>query len=292
MKFVYSSAPAETVTSTTTVTTDQPSVADIEPEESSVDAADTPDAPTPDTEEEERRKAEEEEERRRQREAELDAQLQALEANPAEVDKENLIYGRAFLYCVRDIEKEFKRSPCPLSHDIIVKLGIDLNSMPKGSDNKKQHNFIPPWMNPSRQSNKPSNRPYGGRYSHNDHRGGKGGGNKKFPPSARPSIERNIERVVPLHKAEHAWKAEKIRPEDLEKEEARLLLKNVRSLMNKITPTTKDELIKEFLSYNVSSSQEQLTSVINIIFDKAVEEPKFCPIYAEVCKQQMFPSMY
>ncbi|KIH67442.1 hypothetical protein ANCDUO_02227 [Ancylostoma duodenale] len=172
---VFCSAPAETVTSTTTVTTDQPSVADIEPEESSVDAADTPDAPTPDTEEEERRKAE-----------------------------------------------EFKRSPCPLSHDIIVKLGIDLNSMPKGSDNKKQHNFIPPWMNPSRQSNKPSNRPYGGRYSHNDHRGGKGGGNKKFPPSARPSIERNIERVVPLHKAEHAWKAEKIRPEDLEKEEARV----------------------------------------------------------------------
>ncbi|KAK6738486.1 hypothetical protein RB195_020531 [Necator americanus] len=282
-------APPETVTSATTVTTDQPSVADIEPEESSVDAVDTPDAPTPDTEEEERRKAEEEEERRRLRETELDAQLQLLEANPAEVDKENLIYGRAFLYCVRDIEKEFKRCPCPLSHDKIVQLGIDLNSMPKGSDNKKQHNFIPPWMNPSRQSNKPSNRPYGGRYSHNDHRGGKGGGNKKFPPSARPSIERNIERAIPLHKAEHAWKAEKIRPEDLEKEEARvkLLLKNVRSLMNKITPTTKDELIREFLSYNVSSSQEQLTSVINIIFDKAVEEPKFCPIYAEVCKQQV-----
>ncbi|VDL67105.1 unnamed protein product, partial [Nippostrongylus brasiliensis] len=130
---------------------------------------------------------------------------------------------------------------------------------------------------------------YGGRFSHNDHRGGKGGGNKKFPPSARPSIERNIERAVPLHKAENAWKPDKIRPEDLEKEEARvkLLLKNVRSLMNKITPTTKDDLIKEFLGYDVSSSPQQLASVINIIFDKAVEEPKFCPIYAEVCKQQV-----
>lgn len=127
---------------------------------------------------------------------------------------------------------------------------------------------------------------YGGRFSHNDHRGGKGAGNKKFPPSARPSIERNIERTVPLHKAENAWKPEKIRPEDLEKEEARikvgrpidqrastapwsvsvilmfqLLLKNVRALMNKITPTTKDDLIKEFLNYNVSSSQAQLASV-------------------------------
>ncbi|VDM58459.1 unnamed protein product [Angiostrongylus costaricensis] len=228
---------AETVAPSTN---DQGSILDVEAEESSVDAVDTPDVPTPDTEEEERRKAEEEEERKRQREVELEALLHSLLANPTEVDKENLIYGRAFLYCVRDLEK------------------------------------------------------YGGRFSHNDHRGGKGGGNKKFPPSARPSIERNIERAVSLHKAENAWKAEKIRPEDLEKEEARtkasslsLLLKKVRSLMNKITPTTKDELIKEFLNYNVSSSPEQLAAVINIIFDKAVEEPKFCPIYAEVCKQQV-----
>ncbi|VDO37371.1 unnamed protein product [Haemonchus placei] len=278
-------ATAETVTESTV---DHGSVADVEAEDSTTEVVDTPDAPTPDTEEEERRKAEEEEERKRQRLAELDTLLHSLLENPAEVDSDNLIYGRAFLYCVRDIEKEFKRCPCPLSHDKIVKLGIDLNSMPKGNDNKKQHSFIPPWMNQSRQSNKPSNRPYGGRFSHNDHRGGKGG-NKKFPPSARPSIERNIERGVPLHKAENAWKPEKIRPEDLEKEEARikLLLKNVRSLMNKITPTTKDDLIKEFLGYDVSSSPEQLASVINIIFDKAVEEPKFCPIYAEVCKQQV-----
>ncbi|WKX97208.1 hypothetical protein Q1695_013128 [Nippostrongylus brasiliensis] len=282
----FQPAAAETITAGTV---DQPSTADVEAEDSSVEPADTPDAPTPDTEEEERRKAEEEEERKRQRVLELDSLLATLSANPAEVDNENLIYGRAFLYCVRDIEKEFKRCPCPLSHEKIVKLGIDLNSMPKGSDSKKQHSFIPPWMNQSRQSNKPSNRPYGGRFSHNDHRGGKGGGNKKFPPSARPSIERNIERAVPLHKAENAWKPDKIRPEDLEKEEARvkLLLKNVRSLMNKITPTTKDDLIKEFLGYDVSSSPQQLASVINIIFDKAVEEPKFCPIYAEVCKQQV-----
>ncbi|KAE9416964.1 hypothetical protein Angca_003506, partial [Angiostrongylus cantonensis] len=284
--------PTSDITTAETVspsTNDQGSILDVEAEESSVDAVDTPDIPTPDTEEEERRKAEEEEERKRQREVELEALLHSLLSNPTEVDKENLIYGRAFLYCVRDLEKECKRCPCPLSQDKIVKLGIDLNSMPKGGDNKKQHSFIPPWANQSRQSNKPSNRPYGGRFSHNDHRGGKGGGNKKFPPSARPSIERNIERAVSLHKAENAWKAEKIRPEDLEKEEARtkFLLKKVRALMNKITPTTKDELIKEFLNYNVSSSPEQLAAVINIIFDKAVEEPKFCPIYAEVCKQQV-----
>ncbi|VDP08402.1 unnamed protein product [Heligmosomoides polygyrus] len=277
---------AETVTSTTV---DHASIVDVEAEDSSADALDTPDAPTPDTEEEERRRAEEEDERKRQRVIELDSLLKSLLSNPEEVDHENLVYGRNFLYCVRDIEKEFKRCPCPLSHEKIAKLGIDLSSMPKGADSKKQHSFIPPWMNQSRPSSKPSNRPYGGRFSHNDHRGGKGAGNKKFPPSARPSIERNIERTVPLHKAENAWKPEKIRPEDLEKEEARikLLLKNVRALMNKITPTTKDDLIKEFLNYNVSSSQAQLASVINIIFDKAVEEPKFCPIYAEVCKQQV-----
>lgn len=101
----------------------------MEAEDSSADALDTPDAPTPDTEEEERRRAEvcctssllrgsvfcsvgrnmasiqEEDERKRQRVIELDSLLKSLLSNPEEVDHENLVYGRNFLYCVRDIEK-------------------------------------------------------------------------------------------------------------------------------------------------------------------------------------------
>lgn len=62
--------------------------------------------------------------------------------------------------------------------------------------------------------------------------------------------------------------------------------KKVRALMNKITPTSQIPLTKEFISYNVSSNDEQLGQVVGIVFDKAVEEPKFCALYAELCRSQ------
>uniref|UniRef100_A0A2C9L847 MIF4G domain-containing protein n=1 Tax=Biomphalaria glabrata TaxID=6526 RepID=A0A2C9L847_BIOGL len=92
---------------------------------------------------------------------------------------------------------------------------------------------------------------------------------------------------VQLHKAEKAWKPEKVTETD-EGEEAKkkLLLKTIRALFNKITPTTKDALINEFLDHKVYESPS-LPEVISIIFDKAVEEPKFCPLYAAICQQQV-----
>ena len=65
-----------------------------------------------------------------------------------------------------------------------------------------------------------------------------------------------------------------------------LLLKNVRALMNKITPTTRDALIKEFIAYDISQTAV-LNDVVQIIFDKAVEEPKFCPLYSDLCFMQV-----
>lgn len=56
--------------------------------------------------------------------------------------------------------------------------------------------------------------------------------------------------------------------------------------MNKVTPTSQRPLTEEFISYNVSSNDAQLAQVVEIVFDKAVEEPKFCALYAEMCKAQ------
>ncbi|VDN32229.1 unnamed protein product [Gongylonema pulchrum] len=41
----------------------------------------------------------------------------------------------------------------------------------------------------------------------------------------------------------------------------------------------KRELSEDFLRYEVHKNPEQLMEVINIIFDKAVEEPAFCALY-------------
>uniref|UniRef100_A0A1I7X3M7 MIF4G domain-containing protein n=1 Tax=Heterorhabditis bacteriophora TaxID=37862 RepID=A0A1I7X3M7_HETBA len=230
-------------------------------EEFPVDA-DLPEASYPDAEEEERRKAEEEAERKRAREAELDALLESLLSKPEEVDSTSLSYGRSFLYCVRDIEKEFKRTSCPLTNDALVQLGIDLSSMPKSGDGKiRPHNFNPSWLNSTRPSGSRPTRPYGGRFSqHNEARGtgaGRGGGgHKKFPPSARPSIERNIERVVPLHKSENAWKAEKIRPEDMDKEEARVKVENELKENQKLS-RFRNALLNRAQQTFVSKTQEE-----------------------------------
>ena len=37
----------------------------------------------------------------------------------------------------------------------------------------------------------------------------------------------------------------------------------------------------------VSSDEHQLTLVVDVIFDKAVEEPTFCSLYAELCRRQV-----
>lgn len=57
------------------------------------------------------------------------------------------------------------------------------------------------------------------------------------------------------------------------------LYKSVRSLLNKLTPSTFDELSRDFLRFEVYKNKEQMGEVINIIFDKAVEEPNFCALY-------------
>lgn len=53
----------------------------------------------------------------------------------------------------------------------------------------------------------------------------------------------------------------------------------IRELLNKITPSTFNILSQEFLSHRVTDDSDFMDGVIGIIFEKAVEEPKFCPLY-------------
>ncbi|CAJ0959832.1 unnamed protein product, partial [Mesorhabditis belari] len=225
-------------------------------------------------------KAAEEAERKTQRESELVTQMKTLEEQI-----EMNIYSREFLSLVCTIEKEFKWTQCPLTDDQLKTLGLDKSSVPARETNKGG-TFNPNWM----KSNKP--RPYvGGRGSMDSSmRGGniQRGQHPRKPPIGRPSIERQIERAAPLRRTENAWKPDKKTDGCSEDEiKKKQVLKNVRALMNKVTPTTQKELTQELLSFEVSNDPEVLKDVIEIIFDKAVEEPKFCPLYSEMCKVQV-----
>ena len=61
----------------------------------------------------------------------------------------------------------------------------------------------------------------------------------------------------------------------------------IRGLLNKITPTSYNELSKTFVNYEIHKDQILLEKIVDLMFDKAVEEPLFCPLYSDLCKKQV-----
>ncbi|PIC44271.1 hypothetical protein B9Z55_004697 [Caenorhabditis nigoni] len=239
-------------------------------------------------EEEKAQKEAEEKEKRRIREESLEKKLEKLVAS-GDANIEKGYFARDFMITMRALEKEFARTLCPLSQQQLNDFGLDIKTM--AIPQNKKTNFTPQWM-PNNKGNRQQN-PYRGRTTTDGTgRGGQQqrdrGGHNKRPPPVRASIER-IPRVT-LASSKDAWKPDRQKTaEDISAEEAAVkeVCKKVRSLMNKVTPTSQGPLTAEFISYNVSSNETQLTQVVEIVFDKAVEEPKFCALYAEMCKSQV-----
>lgn len=72
------------------------------------------------------------------------------------------------------------------------------------------------------------------------------------------------------------------------------VLKTVKGILNKLTPEKFDILKGQLIDSGITSA-DILEGVISLIFDKAVLEPTFCPMYAELCsdlneKLPPFPS--
>jgi translation initiation factor 4G len=92
-----------------------------------------------------------------------------------------------------------------------------------------------------------------------------------------------------LIKAEVPWSVRRGNLSDKER-----VLKTVKGILNKLTPE-KFEILKGQLIDSGITTADILKGVISLIFDKAVLEPTFCPMYAELCsdlneKLPAFPS--
>lgn len=60
------------------------------------------------------------------------------------------------------------------------------------------------------------------------------------------------------------------------------LERNVRSILNKLTPQKFDKLVKQFNELKIDS-ETKLANSIELIFEKAVDEPEFSVAYAKMC---------
>ncbi|KAF1887593.1 hypothetical protein Lal_00040647 [Lupinus albus] len=92
-----------------------------------------------------------------------------------------------------------------------------------------------------------------------------------------------------LVKAEVPWSARKGTLSDKDR-----VLKTVKGILNKLTPEKFDLLKGQLINSGITSA-DILKGVISLIFDKAVLEPTFCPMYSLLCsdlneKLPPFPS--
>ncbi|KAL7074898.1 hypothetical protein ACQ4LE_005664 [Meloidogyne hapla] len=65
------------------------------------------------------------------------------------------------------------------------------------------------------------------------------------------------------------------------------IIKEIRGLLNKITPSSYQELSDEFCEYKIIEDPKLFPQIVDLIFDKVVEEPYFSTLYCDLCKKQV-----
>lgn len=89
---------------------------------------------------------------------------------------------------------------------------------------------------------------------------------------------------VKLNEAENAWKPsikEATPVDDVES-----LSKKIRSILNKLCPQRFDTLVSRFNEL-VIDNEEKLNKAMELVFEKALDEPVFSVAYAKMCQNLM-----
>lgn len=61
------------------------------------------------------------------------------------------------------------------------------------------------------------------------------------------------------------------------------LFRKVRSILNKLTPQMFHQLMKQVTDLTINT-EERLKGVIDLVFEKAIDEPSFSAAYANMCR--------
>ena len=107
------------------------------------------------------------------------------------------------------------------------------------------------------------------------------GGNKRGMVISLPSISQEVK----LNKAENAWKPsvkDKNKDGDSKESETEDLRRKALAILNKLTPQKFETLVQRFQELPIDSHQK-LALCMELVFEKAVDEPSFSVAYAMMC---------
>lgn len=99
---------------------------------------------------------------------------------------------------------------------------------------------------------------------------------------------------VQLSKSENAWKPSSKKPtrgrgpeepeeDDVDQAKTHEVLKQLRSILNKLTPQKFQALILQVKELKIDT-EDRLKGAIDLIFEKAILEPNFSVAYANMCR--------
>ncbi|XP_051948378.1 titin-like isoform X3 [Xyrauchen texanus] len=116
-------------------------------------------------------------------------------------------------------------------------------------------------------------------------RGKKSGCKKRRQAPGCKRISVQLDCDVELNRSANAWKPGlKLAVEDPEAQKTEELLRKFRSLLNKMTPEKFDQLMMKLTDLHPSiDTEERLTSVTELVFEKSISEPSFSGTYASMC---------
>ncbi|XP_055935890.1 eukaryotic translation initiation factor 4 gamma 3-like isoform X2 [Argiope bruennichi] len=106
---------------------------------------------------------------------------------------------------------------------------------------------------------------------------GRGGEKPRKVISFTSSLNQNIK----LHESQNAWKP--LHKSEIPPDEKDKLKRSVQGVLNKLTPQKFETLLSQLKGLNIDT-EEKLALVIDLIFEKAIDEPNFSVPYANLCK--------
>ncbi|KAJ0183840.1 hypothetical protein K1T71_000263 [Dendrolimus kikuchii] len=99
-------------------------------------------------------------------------------------------------------------------------------------------------------------------------------------------VSLSLREEVKLSEVDSAWKPTRFRKENMTEEDYKTqeLYKKFRGILNKLTPEKFDTLLDRVKTLEINN-QKRLEGVIDLVFEKAIDEPNFSVAYAAMCNK-------